>query len=282
MTAPGDELVELKILASHRMRDGRSSLIGRVDEAGSKAASLEGKTVLVGPYDPCGECDVCRRGGAAVCPHRMPQDPIEGGTHAIAAARWCVPLDGGLKVPMPGGAAVAGDVNLAYTLYARTGIQPRDPVVLVGASPVTRFLVEILLAKAIAPIVVVDDVAPAPWTAWLLQKSVAVAGDREAVTAAIAAQGVGGRAARVIATTPEVAGHAATYTDPRSTLTILAPVDNLPGELAAREVVVIPVAGPHPDLVVEVAAMCAKGEIDLVAGTAQTENAEMRAIVRVR
>jgi hypothetical protein len=41
----------------------------------------------------------------------------------------------------------------------------------------------------------------------------------------------------------------------------------LPGDVLAREVTVIGVAGPHPDLVVEAAAMCAKREVDLLAGT---------------
>jgi hypothetical protein len=40
----------------------------------------------------------------------------------------------------------------------------------------------------------------------------------------------------------------------------------LPTELTAREVTIIGVAGPHPDLIVEAAAMCAKGEIDLAGG----------------
>ncbi len=56
---------------------------------------------------------------------------------------------------------------------------------------------------------------------------------------------------------------------PRATLTVLAiePLHPIPSELLAREVSIIGVAGPHPDLVVEAAAMCTKGEIDLVAGT---------------
>lgn len=291
-SAPGDQLVELEILALHLMRDGRRALVGRVVEAGARSSgedlegtvrkppALEGKTVLVGPFSPCGECEICRRGGAAVCPDRQPLAPLDTSTHAIAAGRWCVPLGEGLEVAMPGAAAIAGDVNLAYTLYARTGIQPRDPVVVVGASPVTRFLVEILQAKGLAPIAVADPATP--FGAWLAEKGVALAADRAGVTAAIAAQGVGGRAARVIATSPDVVALAATLTDPRSTLTLLAPVDSIPGELAAREVVIIPVAGPHPDLVVEVAAMCTKGELDLVGGTSPVETADQRAIVHVR
>jgi hypothetical protein len=62
-------------------------------------------------------------------------------------------------------------------------------------------------------------------------------------------------------------------------LTVTAPVGVLPGELAAREVTVIAVAGAHPDLVVEVAAMCVKGELDLAGGTAPAHTPDHRAVV---
>ncbi len=273
--ASDDEQVVVAIIASQNTLGG-AAIIGCVLEAGSRAASLDGKTVLVGPYDPCGECDVCRRGGAAVCPLRVGRDAV--GDRVTAAARYCVPVEDGLELPTPGAAAVAGDVALAYTLYARTGLAPRDPVVVVGASPVARFLVEILIAKGCSPIVIADPAA-AVWCDWLRGKGAAIAVDREGVAAAIAAQGITGRAARVIAAAPEAAAAASSFTGPRSTITVLAPVASLPGELAAREVAVIPVAGMHPDLVVEVAAMCTKGEIDLVAGTSLLENSEMRAVV---
>jgi hypothetical protein len=61
---------------------------------------------------------------------------------------------------------------------------------------------------------------------------------------------------------------AASLAGPRATLTVLAgksPPD-LAGALLSREVTVIGVAGAHPDLVVEAAAMCVKGEIDLTGG----------------
>ncbi len=262
------ELAEITILASS-ITLGGASVIGRHDD----------KLVLVGPYDPCGECDVCRRGGAAVCPTRVSRDAA--GTHVRAAGRYLVPVEDGLDLPVPAGAVVAGDVTLAYTLYARTGPAPRDPVVVVGASSVGRFLVEILRAKGITPIVVSE---PTPWCDWLRAKGAVVAHDVEGVTAAIKDQGATARAARVIAveSDAETLIRAAALTGPRSTLTVLAPIAGLPGVLADREVTVIPVAGPHPDLVVEAAAMCTKGEVDLVGGTSLVEDAEHRALIRLR
>lgn len=245
--------------------------IGRVVDAGEHATALRGRRVLVGPIDPCGECDVCRAGGAAVCPRAVRRGAA--GPVVVAAARWVVPLDDGLALPSPAGAAVPGDVAIAYTLYARTGLAPRDPVVIVGASPVARFLVDVLRAKAIAPVVVADPARRA-WCAWLAAREVAIAPADDAARAVaevIAARGLGSRPWRVIAVTPDAATAAAALCGPRATLTVYAPPEPaapaLPGALASREVTVIGVAGAHPDLVLEAAALCARGDIDLAAGT---------------
>ena len=113
--------------------------VGRVVRTGERGDHLLDRRVLVGPIDPCGECDVCRRGGAAVCPLARRRDAL--GATVAAAARWLVPLDDGLALPVPAAAAGAGDVALAYTLYARTGVGPRDPVIVVGECPIGRFLI---------------------------------------------------------------------------------------------------------------------------------------------
>jgi len=243
-----------------------TSAIGRVSAAGDRAQVLLGKRVLVGPLDPCGECEVCRRGGAPVCPTAR-RRAFDADTRRITAgARWVVALDDGLALPSPAGAAVAGPVALAYTLYARTGIGPREPVVVVGSSPVARFLVEVLRAKGVSPATIADPTTPA-------------ADARAACRSAFDAEGLGGRPWRVIAVTEEAVALAAALAGPRATLTVTTPCGPLPGELAEREVTVIAVAGAHPDLVVEVAAMCVKGELDLAAGTASAPTPDHRAVV---
>jgi len=270
-----------------------AAAIGRVITAGARAAPLLERRVLAGPLDPCGECAVCRRGGAAVCPRARHRQTAAAGQRITAAARWLVPLGDGLELPSPAGAAAAGDVALAYTLYARTGIGPREPTVVVGASPVARFLVEILRAKGAPPVVVVDP-AHAAWAAWLAARGAGVARAgasaeadevRAAVAAALAAHGAGAdergpaRPWRLLAASRDAAPRAAALAGPRATLTLLAPVPDLPGDLIAREVTVIGVAGAHPDLVVEAAAMCARGEIDLADGTAAQPDDLMRAVL---
>lgn len=243
---------------------------GIVVEAGDRARALIGLRVLAGTADACGECEVCRAGGATVCPSAKPR---RIGKRTVAMSRWLVPLQDGIELPVPAAAAVAGDVALAYTAYARTSVAPADAVVLVGKSPVTRFLVEILRAKAITPTVVVEG-DDALWTEWLTTRGATIAALSSRTDAAdrvreiVATQGRGVRPTRVIATSADAADLACQLAYRRGTLTLLPTTLALDLGLAARlEVTVIGVARAHPDLLVEVAAMCAKGEIDLVGGT---------------
>jgi D-arabinose 1-dehydrogenase-like Zn-dependent alcohol dehydrogenase len=256
---------------------GIAAGVGRVVAAGEHATGLLDRRVLIGPIDPCGECDVCRFGGAAVCPFAVRRDAL--GRRTTAAARWLIPLGDGLELPLPAAAAVAGDVALAYTLYARAGVAPREPVAVVGVSPIVRFLIEILIAKGIAPIAVA---APGPWTDWALGKGIAVAHDRGALAAAFASQSLGTRPWRVICGDPAATATAVALAGPRASLTVLAhpALPAVLGEALAREVMIVGVAAAHPDLVVEAAAMCVKAEIDLVAGTTQRDDEPFRTQIR--
>lgn len=240
-----------------------TAAIGRVIEAGDRATGLVDRRVLVGGSDPCGECEVCRRGGAPVCPTARRRTSI--GRRVIASARWVIPLGDGLELPVPTGAAAAGDVALAYTIYARTGLAARDPVVIVGTTPVTRFLVEILVAKGIAPTLVLDPALTA-FGAWATARGATVTVPDQ-LAAAMAAQGLGARPYKILAVADLAL--AAGLAGPRATLTTLVAAD-LPAALVANEVMVIGVAAAHPDLVVEAAAMCARGEVDLAGGASTT------------
>jgi hypothetical protein len=113
-------------------------------------------------------------------------------------------------------------------------------------------------------------------------KTTAVDEARATCIAAFAADGLGGRPWRVIVTSGDHVALGAALAGPRATLTVLAPIASLPGDLATREVTVIAVAGAHPDLVVEVAAMCVKGDIDLAAGTAAAATPDHRAVISAR
>jgi len=263
--SPDDDSIVVAISAARG-----DSGVGSVVEAGERAQALLGKRVLVGPIDPCGECDVCRRGGAAVCPLAVRRGALTAGASVRVAARWVVALGNGLELREDLAAAAAGELAIAYTLYARTGIGPKEPAIVVGTNAIARFLLQILLAKGISPTAVADPDDDG-WIDWLLSKGIAFAriaasasddDARATMTATLAAQDAAGRAWRVIAC--EDAARAAGLAGPRATLTVLAPVAgelSLPGSCLAREVAVIGVAGAHPDLVVEAAALCARGDV---------------------
>ncbi len=79
--------------------------VGRVVECEPGAAHLAGQRVLVGRFAPCGECDVCRRGGATVCPvgttlgEGVQGALVDPAGRLAAPARWLIPLEGPLDVP---------------------------------------------------------------------------------------------------------------------------------------------------------------------------------------
>jgi 6-hydroxycyclohex-1-ene-1-carbonyl-CoA dehydrogenase len=250
-----------------------------VEACGERSAKLRGARVLVPAFEPCGQCDVCRRGGPAVCAHAK----RHGGSielRARVSSRWVVALGDGLDVPGPAAAAIAGDVATAYTMYARTNLGPREPAVITGATAVARFLVEILRAKSITPVVLADP-DDAAWCEWIASRGAAVARSPADVGAQVAAQGLGTRPLRLLAT--DGADAAAALAGPRATLTVLASaaVRDVPAALLAAEVTIIGVAGPHPDLIVEAAALCARGEIDLAGGVTTDPADRTRALIAI-
>src|SRR5262249_14298928 len=113
--------------------------VGRVIAAGDQSLALIDKRAIFGPHVPCGECDVCRRGGAVVCPMGARRGVTMRGALAervTLPARWVVGFGGDLDVPGPGAALLGGAASLAYALYARAGVGPRDATVVLGDGPV--------------------------------------------------------------------------------------------------------------------------------------------------
>lgn len=269
--------------------------VGRVVAAGEQALALLDQRVLVGAIDPCGQCEVCRRGGGTVCPHAHHRGSDARGTLAeriTVAAKWVVPLGGELGLDGPGAerpesgqpapegaavkpskparpaprrpadpgalAAIAGDAALAYTAYARSDLAAREPVVLLGCAPVTRFLVEVLLAKGLAPVVLLErkldehgyDRSDGAWRAWLdargvrkvehdgqtdidelraelhaalAERDAAAATSAEGTAASGAGEATAGRPWKLLATEPRQVWLATRLAGPRATVTAIVP-----------------------------------------------------------
>jgi D-arabinose 1-dehydrogenase-like Zn-dependent alcohol dehydrogenase len=251
--------------------------VGTVVATGDEASHVLGRRVLVGPRAPCGECDRCRRGAAAVCARgAMLGRDTDGtlATHVVASARWLCPLEEGLALPGPAAAAAARELVDAYALYARTGVAPGEPVIIAGASVVDRFLVEIALAMGTRPIALADQ-DQEEWRRFVESRALTVvdatADELLARTrAAAAGAGLGERPWRVFdgEGTHRSRARALTLAEPAATITLLASVQPDQAEvsleaLVARGCTVIGVAGAHPDLMSEAAALAATGEVGL-------------------
>lgn len=272
--------------------------VGRVVAAGDQALTLLDQHVLVGPIDPCGQCELCRRGGGALCPLARRRGDGARGTAAeriTVAARWVTPLaEAKLGAPQPAYAALAGDAALAYTAYARADLAPKEPVIVVGRGAVTRFLLQILLAKGITPVLVEEGEGASgdlEWSEWLgargLRRVLASSGERTpaalaatraelvallaADPAATSAAGfAAGRPWRLFATTDSALPLAAALTGPRSTVTVIAPAPTATSALAAlephlwrNEVSILSVSTPSPELTLETAALVTRGQLEL-------------------
>lgn len=259
--------------------------VGSVVATGQGATELHGKRVLVGPDMGCGECDVCRRAGVVVCPRGATLGRTADGTLAsavIARARWVCVLDGGLSIPGPEAALVAREAAWAYALFVRAGVGPGEPVIIVGQGVVARFLVDIAVARGTRPLVAAEG-RPG-WQAWVQDRGgIAVswsAGQaRDALRAAAAGSGHGERPWQVFETSADIDSRrlALSVAGPGARVTMLARRAmgyGAPGDALDLDTTldldgsILGVAGAHPDLLPEVAALVVRGELD-VAGAAR-------------
>ncbi len=238
--------------------------VGRVVDTGEGAAHLLGSRVLVGPLDPCGECERCRRGLPFACAEGRALGRTAPGALAgeiEVRARWVTELSGGLTLDGPLAALLAREAADAYALHARAGLAAGEPAVVLGRGPVARLLVQIASARG----------------ARVVAASAGEPGSVERVLAHLAEHAAGGRPVKILAAAggagdDDELGLALRLARPGALIASLAraprPSDGAAGDIAALlagggALVGMPAA--HPDLVPEVAALAVKGEIDLAA-----------------
>jgi 6-hydroxycyclohex-1-ene-1-carbonyl-CoA dehydrogenase len=251
--------------------------VGTVVETGPDASHLQDARVAVGPVMPCGECDVCRRGAAAVCPRRdVLGDSVDGvlAERARARARWLCPLGAELELPGPAAALAARELADGYAMFANASVAPGEPVVIVGDNCRARMLAGVAASRGVTPVFV--SAHPA---AWVQDRAIVIAaGDDLAsrVGSALAERGHGSAPWRIFETGGTAADRAlaASLAVPGSTITFGPPRSNsgepaLDGDRLTRlgcRLVTVPAA--HPDLIPEAVALAVRGDID-VAGAAR-------------
>jgi 6-hydroxycyclohex-1-ene-1-carbonyl-CoA dehydrogenase len=145
---------------------------GEVVAVGERYGELLGKAVIVPAVTPCGECEDCREGRAAVCKRQiMPGNDVQGGfaSHVIVPARGlCVVAVPGALEGRPLGesgctlaelSVIADAVSTPFQAICRSGLSAGDLALVVGLGGVGGYAVQI--AKALGAQVIGFDVEPA-------------------------------------------------------------------------------------------------------------------------
>jgi 6-hydroxycyclohex-1-ene-1-carbonyl-CoA dehydrogenase len=133
---------------------------GTVVEAGPGAEGWLGRAVVVPAVLPCGECPACRAGRGQICPRQVfPGCDVHGGfgSHVRVPARGLCPVPelAGTGLELASLAVVADAVSTPYQAVLRSGLQPGELAVFVGAGGVGGFGVQIAAALG-AQVVAID------------------------------------------------------------------------------------------------------------------------------
>lgn len=136
---------------------------GTVVAAGSGAAGLIHKSVVIPAVIPCGNCDVCRRGLGNICrAQKMPGNDIHGGfaTHITVPAHCVCEVDedrlaqAGMQLAEV--SVLADAVTTPYQAVKLAVIHSGDVAIVVGVGGVGGYAVQI--AAAMGAVVVAIDV----------------------------------------------------------------------------------------------------------------------------
>jgi (R,R)-butanediol dehydrogenase / meso-butanediol dehydrogenase / diacetyl reductase len=120
-----------------------------------------GDQVVGGPAPRCGQCRRCLEGKPSQCEvrHRVMSDGHDG-----AFARFIL-VDARALVRIPEGlgrreAALAEPLAVALHGITRSGLQPGDTAMVMGAGPIGALTVAVILARGLGPVTVVEPAPP--------------------------------------------------------------------------------------------------------------------------
>jgi len=168
---PGQVLVEVAYCGVcgsdlHIMIEGwgKPGTVGGHEYSGTVAALgadvtqwAPGDRVVCGPSPRCGECRRCREGKPSQCERRSaPVDGDTGGAFAryvLADARSLLRLPEEMSVRV---AALAEPLAVALHGITRSQIGPGDTAMVFGAGPIGALTIAALVAKGIAPVIVIE------------------------------------------------------------------------------------------------------------------------------
>lgn len=135
---------------------------GRVVATGPGAEGWADRTVIVPAVIPCGVCDLCKRGRAAICrSQKMPGNDIQGGfaSHIAVPARGLCPADetrlAAVGLTLAETSIVADAVTTPYQAVHRAGVTPGSLAIVIGAGGVGGYCVQVAHAFG-AKVVAID------------------------------------------------------------------------------------------------------------------------------
>lgn len=136
---------------------------GRVIAAGEGAESWLNRAVVIPAVIPCGQCELCRRGKATICPNqKMPGNDIQGGfaSHITVPTEGLCQVDevrlGTAGLSLADVSVVADAVTTPYQAVIQAGVQPGDLAIVIGVGGVGGYCAQI--AAALGATVVAIDV----------------------------------------------------------------------------------------------------------------------------
>jgi threonine dehydrogenase-like Zn-dependent dehydrogenase len=254
--ARGELVVEVEGAVLRGPDRAVGGLVGRVVATGDEASGWLGRRVLAPEALPCGACAVCQRGRGPACASAaaLPPDPS---SHVRLPVRGLSAIDGPLAAAAASEpwrlAALAGPGGRVYHAFARAGLGPGELAILVGQTPEARLGERLAKIKAAQPLGVSPDRAdegeirrlagePAPRVWRVFETTSTPAGIRRAIAL--------GAAARTGTVSLILGGGAVAAT--------------LEVDLAAlTEVPLLVVRAPHPELLPELVALVARGDLPL-------------------
>jgi len=130
----------------------------RVHEyGGPEALSVDdvdpGTDVVLGPHQPCGECDACNRGTYNLCHDLHPTSARPGGyaEQCVERADNVIPLPEGVS---PADAAIAQPVSVGQHAVRESGVGLGDSALIVGAGPIGLGATQFVKSAGAGPIYV--------------------------------------------------------------------------------------------------------------------------------
>jgi threonine dehydrogenase-like Zn-dependent dehydrogenase len=242
--------------------DPQAEVAGEVIAAGDAAREWIGRRVVVPRCLPCGDCDRCRRGHTASCSARRPRRGLAA--EETVPARFLCSLEGLIPegAELWQAAALPDAAATPFAALMRAGIAPGDRVAILGRGARAALAAAIVRAKGAQPVEIDSLAAP------------------EETAAEVVLETTGSSAGRHRALAMLAPGATAVFLD-GPVDAVQVPQPDWPRFVAA-EGKLLGAEAAHPDLLPEVCALFARGELPIASLVTAIEPSQIDATLALR